>query len=122
MVDKNQKYEDILPFYCIFRAFGSFYCDIVILNVHVCLGRTKTRSPEFGTVLHWRPPDVHIFHTDPSLFIIRLISFIILLFWVNMYHVYDTATRVGTKINGHKDKRSEELFKYKWCKQQICSN
>ena len=55
MVDRNQKYEDILPFYCIFRAFGSFYCDVVILNVHVCLGRTKTRSPEFGTVLHWRP-------------------------------------------------------------------
>ena len=25
------------------------------------------RSPEFGTVLHWRPPDIHIFHTDPSL-------------------------------------------------------
>ena len=67
MVDRNQKYEDILSFYCIFRAFGSFYCDVVILNVHVCLGRTKTRSPEFGTVLHWRPPDVHIFHTDPSL-------------------------------------------------------
>ena len=20
-----------------------------------------------GTVLHWQPPDVHIFHTDPSL-------------------------------------------------------
>ena len=20
-----------------------------------------------GTVLHWRAPDVHIFHTDPSL-------------------------------------------------------
>ena len=67
MVDRNQKYEDILPFYCIFRAFGSFYCDVVILNIHACLGRTKTRSPEFGTVLHWRPPDVHIFHTDQSL-------------------------------------------------------
>ena len=25
------------------------------------------RSPEIGTILHWRPPDVHIFHTDPSL-------------------------------------------------------
>ena len=70
MVDRNQKYEDIIPSYCIFRAFGSFYCDVVILNIHVCLGRTKTRSPEFGTVLHWRHPDVHIFHTDPSLPII----------------------------------------------------
>ena len=37
-------------------------------NVHVYLGCTKTRSPEFGTVLHWRPPDVHILDTDPSLY------------------------------------------------------
>ena len=34
---------------------------------YVCLGCTKTRSPEIGKVLHWRPPDVDIFHTDPSL-------------------------------------------------------
>ena len=25
-----------------------------------------SQSPEFGTVWHWRPPDIHIFHTDPS--------------------------------------------------------
>ena len=25
------------------------------------------RSPGIGTVLHWRPPDVHIFGADPSL-------------------------------------------------------
>ena len=68
ILDRNQKYEDIICFYCIFRAFGSFYYDVVMIpNVHVCLGCTKTRSPEFGMVLHWRPPDVHIFHTDPSL-------------------------------------------------------
>ena len=36
-------------------------------KVHVCLGCTNMRSPEIGTVLHWRLPDVHIFHTDPSL-------------------------------------------------------
>ena len=24
-------------------------------------------KPGIGTVLHWRPPDVHIFHTDQSL-------------------------------------------------------
>ena len=36
-------------------------------NVHVCLECTKTRSPEIGTVSHWRLPDVDIFHTDPSL-------------------------------------------------------
>ena len=77
MVDRNQKYEDILPFYCTLRAFGSFYCDVVILNVHVCLGRTKTRSPECGTVLHWRPPDVHIFHTDPSLVLYLMEKWII---------------------------------------------
>ena len=28
-------------------------------NIHVC--------PGIGTVLYWRPPDVHIFGTDPSL-------------------------------------------------------
>ena len=26
-------------------------------------------SPEFGTVLYWQPPDVHIVQTDPSLVI-----------------------------------------------------
>ena len=31
-------------------------------NVHVRLGCTKPQSPRIGTVLHWRPPDVHIFH------------------------------------------------------------
>ena len=30
-------------------------------------GGTKMRSPIIGLVLHWRPPHVHIFHTDPSL-------------------------------------------------------
>ena len=24
-------------------------------------------SPEIGMVLHWRPPDEHTFHTNPSL-------------------------------------------------------
>ena len=28
---------------------------------------TKAWSPGISTVLHWRPPDVHIFGTDPSL-------------------------------------------------------
>ena len=31
---------------------------------HVWLGCTKTRSPGISTVVYWRPPDVHIFHTD----------------------------------------------------------
>ena len=30
------------------------------------------RNPGIGTVLHWRHPDVHIFHTDPSLVIMLL--------------------------------------------------
>ena len=30
-------------------------------------GCTKMRNPGIGTVLHWRPPDVHIFDTDSSL-------------------------------------------------------
>ena len=36
-------------------------------NVHVWLWYTKTQTPEIDTVLHWRPPNVHIRHTDPSL-------------------------------------------------------
>ena len=31
------------------------------------LGCTKTWGPKISTVLHWRPPSVHIFYTDPSL-------------------------------------------------------
>ena len=63
----NKKSEDIITFYLIFHVFGHFYCD-VIKRKHSCLfGYTKTRSPGIGTVLLWQPPDVHIFHTDPSL-------------------------------------------------------
>ena len=36
-------------------------------NVHVWLGSTETQSPGISTVLHWQPPDIHIFGTDPSL-------------------------------------------------------
>ena len=32
------------------------------------------------------------------------------------------CTRVVMKINGHRDKRSSELFKSKWCKQQNHTN
>ena len=33
-------------------------------NIHVWLGCIKTRSPKFGTVLYWQPPDGHIFGND----------------------------------------------------------
>ena len=33
----------------------------------------KTHSPRIGAVLHWRPPDVHIFHIDP--FLILIVAF-----------------------------------------------
>ena len=36
-------------------------------NVHVWLGCTKSQSPGINTVLHWRPPNVHIFGSYPSL-------------------------------------------------------
>ena len=35
-------------------------------NVHVWMGCTKTRSTEISMVLHWQPPNVHIFGTDRS--------------------------------------------------------
>ena len=50
-----------------FVHLGAFIAMLLRGNVHVYLECTNTRSPEFGTVLHWQPPDVHIFHTDPSL-------------------------------------------------------
>ena len=34
------------------------------------MGCTKPRSPGIGTILHWQPPDVHIFGTNPSLLLI----------------------------------------------------
>ena len=52
-------------------------------NVHVWLGCTKTRRPGIGTVLHWRPPDVHIFGTDPSL--VKTLSKLLYLAWFSRY-------------------------------------
>ena len=63
----NKKSEEIICIYLVFYAFGHFYCDVVKRKRPCCLECTKTRSPGIGTVLHWRPPDVHIFGTDPSL-------------------------------------------------------
>ena len=63
----NKKSEEIIQVSLIFCPFEDFNSMSLRGNVHVYLGCTKTRSPEFGTVLHWRPPDVHILDTDPSL-------------------------------------------------------
>ena len=35
--------------------------------IHICFECTKTRSPRIAMDLYWRPPDVHILGTDPSL-------------------------------------------------------
>ena len=51
-----------------FVHLGPFIVMSLTGNVHVFFFRcTKAQSPEIGTVLHWRPPDVHIFHTHLSL-------------------------------------------------------
>ena len=64
----KQKSEQITLFYAIiFEHFWTFIAISLRRNVHVCLGFTKTQSPGIGTVLHWQPPDVHIFHTDQSI-------------------------------------------------------
>ena len=34
------------------------------------------RSPRIGTVLPWRPLDVHIFSTDPSLVLTNLLTYL----------------------------------------------
>ena len=46
---------------------GTFIATLLTENIHVWLECTKMLSPEIGTVLHWRPTDVHIFDTDPSI-------------------------------------------------------
>ena len=65
----DKKSEEIFKesVYLIFCASGHFYCDVVKRKRLCCLECTKTRSPGIGIVLHWRPPDIHIFGTDPSL-------------------------------------------------------
>ena len=76
----NMNSEEIIQISLIFWAFGDFNCDVVKRR-HPCLilGCTKMRSPGIGTVLHWRPLDVHIFGTDPSLVIIVWRSRLVLL-------------------------------------------
>ena len=63
----NKKPEEIISIYLIFCASGHFYCDVVKRKRPYCLECTKMRSPGIGMVLHWRPPDIHIFGTDPPL-------------------------------------------------------
>ena len=49
--------------FCVFRYF---YCREEETSMFVW-GVLKHGSPGIGTVLHWRPLNVHIFDTDPSL-------------------------------------------------------
>ena len=63
----NLKSEEILHVYLIFCALKTFIAMLFRGNVHVWLGCTKTRRPKSSTALHWRPPDVQRFGTDPSL-------------------------------------------------------
>ena len=48
-------------------AFGTFIVMTLRGNLNAWLGCTKTQSSEIGTVLHKRPPNVHIFDTNSNL-------------------------------------------------------
>ena len=48
----NQKSEEIEHIYLMFCGFEDFNVLWLIGNIHVCLGCTKTPSPEIGTVSH----------------------------------------------------------------------
>ena len=64
----NKKSEENVRISLTFCVFWDFFIVMSLSgNVHVWLGCTKMRCPEIDTVLHWRPPDIHMFHTDPSL-------------------------------------------------------
>ena len=39
------------------------------------MGCTKAHSPEIEIVLHWQPPNIDIFHSDPSLVVIFDLNF-----------------------------------------------
>ena len=67
ILDRNQKYEKVYALIPYFVHLGTFIVMSLRRNVYVWLGCTKTQSSKIGVVLHWQPPDVHIFHTDPSL-------------------------------------------------------
>ena len=65
--EQTRNLKKLYRFLSYFVYLGTLIAMLLRGNVHVWLGYTKTRSPGIGTVLHWRPPDVHIFDTDPSL-------------------------------------------------------
>ena len=45
MLERNQKYEDIIRFYHIFCAFMSFYCDVVEETSMFVWGELKREVP-----------------------------------------------------------------------------
>ena len=69
ILETNQKSEEITQFFPIFCVLRDTVIAMLFRrNVQVGLGCTKTQSPKISTVLYYPPPDVHIFHTKPSLF------------------------------------------------------
>ena len=60
----NNKLQTFNPYFVHFKILVAM---LLRGNVHVWLGCTKIPSPVISTALHLRPPNVHIFHTDPSL-------------------------------------------------------
>ena len=65
--EQTRNMKKLLAFTSYFVHLGTFIAILLRGNVHVWLGFTKMQSPGIGTVLHWRPPNVHICGTDPSL-------------------------------------------------------
>ena len=53
-------------FYPIFLCICGLYCDDFERKLSCLIGCTKRQSPRIITVLHCRPPNGHIFYTDPS--------------------------------------------------------
>ena len=67
ILETKQNLKKLQTFNPYFMHLGTLIAISLRGNVHVWLRCSKMQSPEIDTVLHWRPPVVHIFHTDPFL-------------------------------------------------------
>ena len=96
----------VLTVFHIHSTFCLHFTVFIVPFIFTCISHTVTVEPQLATLTHHHKLTVVLKrHSEP---------------FRPGAGVY--CTRVDTKINGHEDKRSDELFKNKWCKQQICTN
>ena len=71
-----------------FRVFADYYSDCLEQKCDVLV--TTLYNLNIVTVLHWRPPGVHSFGTDPSVdntAILWVLMLVLLVLWANTLFV-----------------------------------